>query len=213
MSTLSNAIPGYLPDAALVADARGGDHSAFEELCKRHSAKLARYLRRLLNDGSDTEDVLQETLFKAFTHLNRFEGRSSFATWLTRIAINNAFMHLRRKRGVTVSIDDTDEDSRPGEAWVLRDSAPDPEDQLIRKQQEEHFAEGIRRLPERLRTVVEMKVREGYTARKIAEELGISEPAVKSRMWRAQNFLREYGQTRANALRQSTKAAGRCPRE
>lgn len=207
MSAISHAVHNYISDSALVTDARSGDHSAFDELCRRHSGKLTKYIRRLLNDWSDTEDVLQETLFKAFTHLNSFQGRSSFSTWLTRIAINNAFIHLRRKRGVMVSIDDTEQASLPGEAWMLRDRGPDPECQLISKQQKELFAEGICRLPQRLRTVIELKAKEGYSAKEIAGKLGISESAAKSRLWRAQHLLQNHSRMRAKGFGRVTVSA------
>lgn len=198
MSTISNAVPTYMSDAALVSEAKSGDHSAFEELCKRHSTKLTRYIRRLLADRSDAEDALQETLFKAFTHLESFEGRSSVLTWLTRIAINTALMNLRRKRGRTVSIDDTGEDSGTGDGWLVRDGAPDPECQLIQKQQEMLLADGIRQLPPLLRAALELRVRYGYSGKQIAEILGISEAAAKSRLMRAQLRLQERGRLRAN---------------
>lgn len=204
MSTLSSAIDTYLSDSALVADARGGNHFAFDELCKRHSTKLTRCIRRILGDRADAEDVLQEALLKAFTHLHRFEGRSSFSTWLTRIAINAAFSTVRGQRRTMVPIDDAGEDSRAGEAWVLRDQAPDPEYQLIRKQQETLFAECVRRLPRRLGRVVDLRAKGEYSTKEIAEQLGISESAVKSRLWRAQHLLRDRNQTRLHGFPQVT---------
>jgi RNA polymerase sigma-70 factor, ECF subfamily len=202
MSTLSNAIGTYLPDAALVADARGGNHFAFEELCRRHATKLTRCIRRILGDRADAEDVLQETLLSAFTHLHSFEGRSSVSTWLMRIAINAAFSTVRGKRRTIVPIDDAGEDSQAGEAWVLRDGAPDPECQLIRKQQETLFAEWVHSLPRQLGIVVELRTKGECSVKEIAGQLGISESAVKSRLWRAQNLLRGHSQTRRHGFRQ-----------
>jgi RNA polymerase sigma-70 factor (ECF subfamily) len=173
-------------------------------LCKRHSTKLTRCIRRILGDRADAEDVLQETLLSAFTHLHRFEGRSSVSTWLTRIAINAAFSTVRGKRRTMVPIEDAGEDSQAGEAWILRDGAPDPECQLIRKQQETLFAEWVRRLPRRLGRVVELRAKGEYSMKEIAEQLGISESAVKSRLWRAQHLLRDHTQTRQHGFRRVT---------
>lgn len=207
MSTLSSAVGTYPPDAALVADARGGNHFAFEELCRRHSPKLTRCIRRILGDRADAEDVLQETLLSAFTHLHRFEGRSSVATWLTRIAINAAFSTVRGKRRTMVPIDGAGKDSQAGEASVLRDEAPDPECQVIRRQQETLFAEWVRRMPPQLREVVELRVTGGHSAKEIAGQLGVSESAIKSRLWRAQHLLRDHGRHRKHGFRQATTRA------
>lgn len=172
-------------DVALMSEARTGDHNAFEELCRRHSSKLIRRIRRIVRDGSDAEDVLQETLLSAFTHLKSFEGRSSVLTWLTKIAINAALSSLRKTRHVAVSIDETGEDSRAGQFCTLRDHTPDPERQLIQRQKQKLLAQAIHRLPTRLRSVLELRVKHGHSGKQIAEKLGISESAVKSRLMRA----------------------------
>jgi RNA polymerase sigma-70 factor (ECF subfamily) len=198
VSTISHAVHGYISDASLVSEAQSGDHSAFEELCRRHSTKLKSCIRRILGDRPDIEDVLQETLLRAFTHLKNFEGRSGISTWLTRIAINAAFSTMRGKRAVMVRIDDTGEEFPAGEACVLRDEAPDPECQSIQKQKETFLAEGIRRLPPRLRAVVELRLKDGCSGKEIAEKLGISEAAVKSRLLRAQLRLQRRDGLRAN---------------
>lgn len=206
MSTFSNVIPTYISDAALVSEAKTGDHTSFEELCKRHSKRLKLCIRRILGDRPDTEDVLQETLLSAFTHLKNFEGRSSISTWLTRIAINAAFSTMRGKRPTMVRIDDTGEEFPNGEACILRDDGPDPECQLIQKQKETYLAEGIRRLPPRLRAVVELRVKEECSGKEIAERLGISEAAVKSRLLRAQLRLQRRDGLRANRTGQRKPA-------
>ena len=204
MSTLGSAIHTYVSDAALVADARGGNHFAFEELCRRHSTKLTGCIRRILGVRSDAEDVLQETLLIAFTYLQRFESRSSFSTWLTRIAMNAAFSSLRGKRRTTVPIDDAGEDPQAREVWALRDGAPNPECRLIREQEEMLFAEWVRRLPPQLGMLVELRAKGEYSAKEIAGHLGISESAVKSRLWRAQHLLRDYSRIRKHGFRQVT---------
>jgi RNA polymerase sigma factor (sigma-70 family) len=204
MSTVSSAIRTYLSDAALVADARGGNHFAFEELCRRHSTKLTSCIRRILGDRADAEDVLQETLLRAFTHLHRFEGRSSVSTWLTRIAINAAFSTLRGKRRTMVPIYDAGEDPQTREVWVVRDRDPDPECQLIRKQQEILFAKWVRQLPPQLGMVVELRAKGEYSTKEIAGQLGISESAVKSRLWRAQHLLLDNSRTRKHGFRRVT---------
>src|SRR5271156_2440672 len=90
------------PDIFLVAAAKDGDHQAYAELCRRHSKQILRTILRITHDVADAEDTLQETLLKAYVHIGRFEGRSAFSSWLTRIAINSAVMQLRKKRSQPV---------------------------------------------------------------------------------------------------------------
>ena len=85
-------------DAMLVAVARSGDSSAFVELSKRHSRRVLHRIYRMTNNWQDAEDVLQESMIRAFVHLHTFECRASFSTWLTSIAINSALMFLRKKK-------------------------------------------------------------------------------------------------------------------
>jgi DNA-directed RNA polymerase specialized sigma24 family protein len=87
-----------LNDQNLVVRAKGGDTAAFVELGERHSTKVRRTVYRITRNWEDAEDALQESLLKAFRHLNGFENRSSFSSWLTKIAINSALMTLRKRR-------------------------------------------------------------------------------------------------------------------
>ena len=100
-------------DAALVSEARAGNHIAFDELCRRYSSRLMKSIRGVLQDRWDAEDALQDTLLSAFTHLKSFQGRSSVSTWMTRIAINAALSRLRKSRGGEVSIDEAGEETGP----------------------------------------------------------------------------------------------------
>src|SRR6266404_5878601 len=87
-------------DMPLVAAAKNGNRKAFEILVKRHQQRIFFVARRMTRRREDAEDVVQQSLQKAFTHLGKFEGRSAFSTWLTRIAITEALMYLRRSRGL-----------------------------------------------------------------------------------------------------------------
>src|SRR5271163_3930357 len=94
-----------LSDELLVSAAQAGDAFAFVELMDRHANKLLLRIYRIIRNWQDAEDILQESLMKAFVHLAAFEGRSSFSSWITRIAINSALMLLRKRRTVEISID------------------------------------------------------------------------------------------------------------
>ena len=116
-----------LRDELLVSAAKAGDCSVFVELCNRHSKKLLPGIYRITQNREDAEDVLQESLLKAFLNLKNFEGRSSFASWLTRIGINSALMLLRKRRGIEISIDNAGDGSLPWQAWEPWDKTESPE--------------------------------------------------------------------------------------
>ena len=113
-----------------------------------------------------------------FTHLKSFQGRSSVSTWMTRVALNAALSRLRKSRG-TVSIDEVREESGLALSSVLQDGALDAERRLIHAQQEELLAKAIAQLRPSLRSVLELRIRDGYSGKQIADKMGISESAVK----------------------------------
>src|ERR1700738_4615128 len=115
-------------DAVLVVAAKSGDRHAFEILVARHEQRILFVARRITRTREDAEDIVQQTFQKAFTHLRKFEGRSAFSTWLTRIAITEALMFLRRRRGFReVWIDDLNANRETTAALDVPDSSPDPE--------------------------------------------------------------------------------------
>jgi RNA polymerase sigma-70 factor (ECF subfamily) len=128
---------------------------------------------------------------RAFLHLKDFEERSSFSSWLTRIAINFALMSLRKKRGhIEISMEVINNDHEIPYRWEPKDPAESPESQLSRREREELLEGAIRALPPALRQVVQLKLIEGRSGEELAQTLGISVPAVKSRMARAKTALR-----------------------
>jgi RNA polymerase sigma-70 factor (ECF subfamily) len=180
-----------MSDAFLVSTAKSGDTDAFVELSKRHYRRVFYETYRITRNWQDAEDALQDSLLRAFSHLNNFQERSSFSTWLTRIAINSALMILRKRRNCfEFSLDGTDDVSGNGETWEMQSLAEDPETSCVRTEREALLREAIRRLPPRCREVVELWQAYEYSAREIAQALGISVPAVKSRLSRARLTLR-----------------------
>src|ERR1700719_2430597 len=97
-------------DGALLASAKRGDSQAFEELVLRHKQRVFAVAQRITNNREDAEDVAQESFHKAFLHLDAFQEKSRFSTWLTRIVMNEAFMLLRRRRGVFEVLPETLDD-------------------------------------------------------------------------------------------------------
>jgi RNA polymerase sigma factor (sigma-70 family) len=179
-------------DIVLVAAAKDGDHQAYAELCRRHSKQILRTILRITRDVADAEDTLQETLLKAYVHIGRFEGRSAFSSWLTRIAINSALMLSRKKRTHYVyslggAVDGADVDlPEPTE------TAHNPEEAYILNALENECIRAIRYLSPTLRVVVQIRYRENASVAQIAKMLGISESAVKSRLLRARSKIRAH---------------------
>jgi RNA polymerase sigma-70 factor (ECF subfamily) len=183
--------PTEMSEAELVSMAKSGDSDAFVELSRLHSNRLLRTIYQITRNWHDAEDALQDATLRAFSHLKDFQEKSSFYTWLTRIAINSALMILRKKRGCyEIPFDGIDDSGDNYERWEIRSPAESPESRLARKEREELLRDAILRLPQLLREVVELRQARGYSTREIAQALGISVPAVKSRLSRARVTLR-----------------------
>src|SRR3984885_2380993 len=183
--------PMEMSDEVLVSTAKSGDAGAFIELSKRHHNRLLQAAYRVTRNWQDAEDALQDSLLKAFIHLKDFQEKSRFSTWITRIAINSALMILRKKRGCfEISIDGRDDPNSNHERWEARSLTEDPECRLVREEREELLRNAILRLPPLIREVLEIRQAREYSTREIAQALGISIPAVKSRLARAKVTLR-----------------------
>jgi len=182
-------------DAMLLAVARSGDSSAFVELSRRHSRRILLKIYRMTNDWQDAEDVLQESLMRAFIHLDSFECRASFSTWFTRIAMNSALMLLRKERRfVRSAIETPFEHCDQSETWELRDHRDNPEQNYTRQQKAELLRRAMLRLRPESRKVLELQQAGDLSIKEIAQSMGISEPAAKSRLLRARIALRELVQ-------------------
>ena len=180
-----------MSDSLLVSAAKSGDAIAFVELSARHSEMILRRTYRIVKNRQDAEDVLQESFMKAFVHLNGFQERSSFSSWLTRIAINCALMLLRKKRGhLEISTDAMDNEFGVWDRWEPRDRTESPEGSCARREREELLNRAIQGLPPLLREVVQLSHGEDRSTEESARFLGISIPAVKSRLARARTALR-----------------------
>jgi RNA polymerase sigma-70 factor (ECF subfamily) len=180
------------PDVALVARVRGGDLSAYDLLVRKYERQLFRIAQHITQNREDAEDVMQDAFLKAYEKLEQFQGNSKFYTWLVRIAVNESLMRLRKRRtGKMVSIDEdieTEEGSVPRD---LADWAPDPEQNYNQAELAEILRKTIQGLPQGFRIVFVLRDVEGLSTEETAETLGLSIPAVKSRLLRARLQLRE----------------------
>ena len=183
---------GIFDESDLVAKAREGDLAAFNELVNSYSRKIFRLAKHITQNEEDAEDVLQETFLKAFEHLGDFQGQSKFYTWIVRIAVNESLMKLRkRKSDRSVPLD---EPVDTGEDTVVREIAvwdENPEQKYSREELGQILDEAVQGLRPAFRTVFVLRDIEELSTEETAEALGISVPAVKSRLLRARLQLRE----------------------
>jgi RNA polymerase sigma-70 factor (ECF subfamily) len=183
---------GAFDEAALVARAQAGDQAAFTTLVDRYQRKIYRIGKNITQNNEDAEDVLQETFLKAYEHLGGFQGNSKFYTWIVRIAVNEALMKLRKRKGDRfVSLDEPIE---TGEEEVKREIAvwdDNPEQRYSREEMQHILDEAVDDLKPDFRTVFVLRDIEELSTEETAEALGISVPAVKSRLLRARLALRE----------------------
>jgi RNA polymerase sigma-70 factor (ECF subfamily) len=181
-----------IDESAVVAQAREGDTEAFGELVRRYEGRIFRLAQHVTQNREDAEDVLQETFMKAYEHLDQFKGDSKFYTWIVRIAVNQALMKLRRRKtDKSVSLDETID---TGEDMVVREIAAwgeDPEQQLSREELGGILETAIQGLEPLYRSVFVLRDIEELSTEETAEVLGLSVPAVKSRLLRARLQLRE----------------------
>lgn len=174
----------------LVAAAKSGDESAFEILFKRQERKIFRVAFRYTRVREDAEDVVQETFQKAFVHLQKFEGKSSFSTWATRIAINQALMLLRTRRALhEVPADDSSGDHGTTPGPDLADASPDPEATYLQKEEARIVFAAIRHLRPGMRRAVELRELSELSTQETAGLMGLSVAAIKARLFHARKQL------------------------
>jgi RNA polymerase sigma-70 factor, ECF subfamily len=187
----------------LIAAAKTGKRAPFGELCERHAKKVFRVAHRITRNREDAEDAVQDCLLSAFVHLKGFDGRSRFATWLTRIAINAALMKLRKNRGIReVPMDEPNPSPELRVHSEIQDEGLDPEEAYRLRERKQIVNEAISGLRPRVRKVVELHQLQELSIRETAQILGISTAAVKSRMFHARVALHRMPalQIRSNRL-------------
>jgi RNA polymerase sigma-70 factor (ECF subfamily) len=167
----------------LVARARAGDSAAFTILAERYSTRLRRVLYRITRDCDAAQDAVQEALTRAWLSIERFEGRSRFYTWLTRIGIHEAYNGMRRQPAQELELDDQVGERVP--SWGGR-----PDDLFESREFLGAIDEALARLPLDYRTAVTLRDVEGLSTEVAAEVLGIRERALKSRLHRGRMALR-----------------------
>jgi len=170
-------------EQALIVAARAGHEAAFEKLARLHSPRVRRTLARITGSADVAEDALQEALVRAWRSIGRFEGRSSFFTWLTRIAINECYRAIKRSEPVTLPLDDAVGERIP--SWGSQ-----PDEIFASREFLQAVAAALDRLPEDYRLAVVLRDVEGLSTTEAATVLEIEEAALKSRLHRGRMVLR-----------------------
>jgi RNA polymerase sigma-70 factor (ECF subfamily) len=178
-------------DSTLVAAAKNGEDRAFEILVKRYQARILSLAFRMTRNREDAQDVTQQSFQNAFVHLRTFEGKSSFPTWLTRIAINEALQVMRKNRSVRVlSLDDLDCEVSSTSSVAVSNRAANPEEDYVQRERERILSFVIDNLPPNLQAAVRLYL-DDLSTREVGEILGIRIPTVKARLFRGRGVMGE----------------------
>jgi RNA polymerase sigma-70 factor (ECF subfamily) len=198
MTGQTAVVPPDRPDQAdedIVRQVLAGQTGMFELLMRRYNERLYRAARAITRDDREAEDVVQQAYLNAFSKLRQFKGDALFATWLTRIAINEALARVRR-RGRYEPFDDEAPQVERLMPWT---STPDPERQAFTGELRELLEQAIDTLPDGAREVFVLRDVEGLSTAEAADALGVSEDVVKTRLSRARAALRRALLERAGA--------------
>jgi RNA polymerase sigma-70 factor (ECF subfamily) len=166
-----------------------GEKELYEVIMRKYNQRLYRIARSIIIDDAEIVDVLQETYIKAFEHLNQFEGRAQFSTWLTRILINqaNASILKRNRRQNSIGAELSDSLKEATSSYE-----PSPDQQIMNKELKQHLEDAIDHLPENLRAVYIMREVEGLSVAETAECLVLSVENVKTRLHRSKAMLKDW---------------------
>src|ERR1700676_4424650 len=184
--------PDQNEEATLVIAAKRGDEEAFEILMQRYQCRILAVARRFTCIREDAEDIVQQSFQKAFIHLRKFEGKSRFSTWLTRIAINEALMFLRRgRRGREVSIDDLRGNEENPLVPEIPDSHADPEGAFLQGERIRILSAAMNKLTPGIRTAIELRELGELSTKDAARVMGLSVAAVKGRVFQGRRKLHQ----------------------
>jgi RNA polymerase sigma factor (sigma-70 family) len=202
-----------LNDANLLEAAKNGHTMAFDTISERYRKQLLRAARRITRSCEDAEDAVQDALLSAFLHIKDFNGRSSFGTWLTRIAINSALMILRKRRATPeIAADCNDEFVAEGLHFKITDHQPNPEERCAKSEEEVALKKAVQSLRPALRLAVQIQQLQERSLRETAETMGISESATKGRLFHARRALRKALTPKLGRINQdSITRLARCP--
>ncbi len=189
VTAIEPARAAMLSDEEVVGRVRDGETALFEILMRRYNQRLYRVARSILGNDNEAEDVMQEAYVRAYAHLDQFAGRAKFSTWLTKIAVHEAFARLRRSG----RLESMESETFPNGDHMntLQSHTPDPERQAFDRELSAALENAVESLPEIYRSVFMLRGIEEMSTEETAESLGLSEEAVKARLHRARALLRK----------------------
>jgi len=179
-----------LSDFDLVERVKAGETGLYEVLMRRYNQRLFRTIRSVILDDQEAEDVLQDAWVRSFEHLGQFEGRSSFATWVTKIAVYEALARTRKRKKLT-ALQDAD-GKVTAEAEQVSAITDDPEKQAMREEMRQLLRSAVDQLPGLYRSVFMLRAVEQLSTSETAECLSLSEQAVKTRLHRSRTLLQRH---------------------
>src|SRR5467141_5005140 len=208
-------IANHDEEVALVFAAKRGDGQAFEVLIRRYQRRTLAVVRRFTRIQEDAEDIVQQSFQKAFVHLHKFEGKSSFSTWLTRIAINEALMLLRRGRSLReLSINDLSGNEETELGLEMPDSRAGPESAFLQGERNRILSAAMNKLRPGIRKAIELRELGELSIEEAAQVMGLSVAAVKGRVFHGRRKLHQvlkresFWMSGKQILRASRKANG-----
>lgn len=179
-------------DLRLVTAARAGSHGAFSELHRLYGHRLYKRILSITKNHEDAEDVLQETMMRAYLALDSFEGRSQLLSWLTRIAINTSLMALRKSRvRPEASFDFSSSSEDEGPQIQIKDPKPSPEESCLQNEKRARVMHAISGLKPSLRRVIQLHMSQECSMKEMARSLDVSVATVKARLYRGRRRLME----------------------
>ena len=192
VGTQQIAVGTQMNEERLILAGQKGDSQAVEMLFRRYQRPLFQTALRVLGNAEDAEDALQDGFLSAYRNLKRFEGRSQFSTWLTRIVINAALMRRRSaKARPAVSLDETPREDELPAAERFADDGLNPEQVFENTEIREMINENLDELSPLLRTAFVLREVQGFSTGEAARKLGVTENTLKARLWRARHQLAE----------------------
>jgi RNA polymerase sigma-70 factor (ECF subfamily) len=171
-----------IPDEALIKTILDGDKKAFEHIIRKYNQRLFRTGMSILNNDADVEDAMQTAYINAYLHLDKFKNNSSFATWLTRIMINQCLGQIRKTRMLRTDIRSQDNST----------TMVTPDSELNNKELSALLENAIEQLPEKYRLVFVLREVEDLSVKETAEVLDIAASNVKTRLNRAKTMLKDH---------------------
>ena len=192
MGSTSTLSPDALNESSAIAAAKRGQTAAFDELWQSHSKRILRTTYRITKNREDAEDALQDSFLSAFLHINEFDGRARFSTWLTRIAINSALTILRKKRpSLELPLDDRGDHGGSRSFESILCHAPNPEEHHSQRERDGIVRGAVCELRSTMRQAVELHKLQEYSLQETAKMMGLSLTAAKTRLFRAKAALRK----------------------